>query len=273
MKAFLDHITQIATSNNVDASNPFMMQFDQRYWIVVSPVEPTMVMPLNVVWVKNEIGSELCIPRRRTSKDPSEGFLNTWLTISDLEELKQTQVWDNADLPTGVFSQVHANSGQVSFPIVLRQSDSYDVEEAIPKQEITSIITSKLNNFYRMYSAMNGRVIWNKNEILKLKDSLPDEEFYRLISDLMNQVTQNTDDIKSLGTSDFKSMTFDIVDTEVFSTTVKGQVNIVYSKVRKDSGETILPQEVLCLYDKKTDTTELVFMFAYKLSGKISTIG
>lgn len=163
---YAEALYNLALQQGVSDSNPcvYQVRSGSDKYVVVSPVEPvSLVLPLNVLWVRLE---GTAIMRRRTSKTAST-FQHTWETVTDYDSIFNTeQQWAPEDAPVPVI--VSQQGGQLTGALLPRQSTTYADAEALPKSFIQTMINAVRNSLMSMYSNMNNRVLYDDQRIRAL---------------------------------------------------------------------------------------------------------
>ena len=163
-------VYNLALVQGVSDSNPcvYQVRSGTDKYVVCATLEPTMALPLNVLWVTlvNSVPQMF----RRTSKSSDGQHTFTWVQVTDYDSIFNTnQYWDPSDQPVPVI--VSSGGGQLNASVypVVKDNTAYTDGEAVPKSTVAYLIQLFKNSMLLMYQNMNNRVLSNASAIRVLQ--------------------------------------------------------------------------------------------------------
>lgn len=169
VSSYAQALYNLALEQGLSASNPcvYQVRAGTDKYVVVATAEPTtLVLPMNVLWVKDAMHM-----MRRVSKTPSSGQAYTWEDVTDYDSIFNTvQTWAPEDAPIPVI--VSQQGGQLTgplYPRVAANAAAYTAAETVPKSIVQSLIDAFKSSVMSMYNNMNNRVLYNDQRIRNLQ--------------------------------------------------------------------------------------------------------
>ena len=165
---FVDRCLGIAVVRQLDASNDVIIKIanpdgtEGEFLLVCSYDEPTGILPLNVLWIDADTASaDYKQVYKRLSKDPANGYSNTWQEINTIAEaFGEQQYYDAEDLPV-----VESSISDINQHILLVGADDPHGMVGYVQQKVGKLE----NDMFSFMLFVNAKADANKQKISELE--------------------------------------------------------------------------------------------------------
>ena len=243
-------IYNLALVQGMDSPCVYQVRAGTDKYVVCSPAEPQLVLPLNCLWVT--LVNSVPTMYRRTSKTSDGTHLYSWELVTDYEQIFSVeQTWDPADAPIPVI--VSQGGGQLNasvFPVV-KDPATYTDPEAIPKSAVSYLIQVFKNSIMSMYQNMNNRVLSSASSIRVLQTTT---------SSLSTRVTSVEQRIPTVMTTSFVATDTWVVEHGF------GANMAVDIRCYTEDGDPVCPDRIIAIDDTASAVTLLLPLSGYVMA-------